>query len=183
MSPECSRGMLRAGAVIDYDGQDAWGLGRVLWGMLSPDERAGGPFPGGGGPHCYRDDAYVLPADAAVAAAAPRCGDRVFRVAAGRIVRDLLRVDPAARCSLDAAVARLEALLFVLLLRPPPGGGRDEFGGLAWLPGALEALQEAALAVDAAAAPPRVIDMLLIDYAGSPRCTTGAVAGVLRDLM
>ncbi len=112
-------------------------------------------------------------------------GDGVFRVAAGRIVRDLLRVDPAARCTLAAAVSRLEALLFLLLPRAPAPGGPGAAEILPRLPGALEALHLAALAVDAAAAAaaPRVIEMLLVDYAGSPRCAPGAVAGVLRGLL
>ena len=164
--------------------QDSWALGRALWGMLSPDEHAT-PFPGGGDAHSFLDEAYAPPADAVVPAAGGGGGggDRTFRVAAGRIVRDLLHVDPAARCTLAAAVSRLEALLFLLLPPAPPAGARAEV--LPRLPGALEALQVAALAVDAAAAAaaPTVVEMLLVDYAGSPRCAPGAVADVLRDLL
>ncbi len=103
-------------------------------------------------------------------------------------MRDLLRVDvrgaggpgaPPPRCTLEAAVVRLEVLLFVILPAAavgaaPPRAAED-------VPGALEALREAAARVDAAA--PRVIEMLLVDFVGSPRCTPGAVAGVLEALL
>ena len=108
--------------------------------MFSPDEHAT-PFPGCGDPHRFIDRAYVALADAApitaAAAAAAACGGggrrgssggpggggggvctvADFRTAAGRIVRDLLRVDvqggpvappPPPRCTLEVAVARLE---------------------------------------------------------------------------
>jgi hypothetical protein len=107
-----------------------------------------------------------------------------FRTAAGRIVRDLLRVDvqggpvappPPPRCTLEVAVARLEALLLVIL-RAAATPRADE------VPAALVvAPREAAARVNVAA--PRVIDMLLVDFVGSPRCAPGAVAAVVEALL
>ena len=78
--------------------QDAWGLGHILWTMLSADPAAG-PFPGGG--------AYAAPP-------LPLGGRPVDAAAAAAIVRGLLRPAPGERWSLDEAVAGLEAMLFVL---------------------------------------------------------------------
>ena len=76
-------------------------------------------------------------------------------------------------------VARLDVLQFVLLpLTYPAPAAR---GVLERLPGAIGALREAALRVDAAR--PRVEELLLMDFAGSERCAPEAVEAVGRDLM
>jgi hypothetical protein len=76
---------------------DAWGLGHILWGMLSPDAAAAPVVRGG----------YVEPPGTV--------GGRAVDVAAAAaIVRGLLRAAPGERWSLDEAVACLEATLFVL---------------------------------------------------------------------
>ncbi len=189
MAPECSRAIARRAAVIEYGGQDAWGLGMALWRMLCPlrgDYPPATPFPGFDVPHRFPDARYAPPGDVAGggggdddAAAAAAAAPELYRRAAGRIVRQLLRVDPASRCTLAAAVARLEVLLFVLLplpVPPPP------------LPALLERLDDTVGALHAAAlrvdpARPSVAEMLLVDFAGSLRCSPEAIGGVMRDLL
>ena len=78
--------------------QDAWGLGYILWGMLSPDPAAA-PYTRGGG---YTEPPGTLG------------GRGVDGAAATALVRGLLRPAPGDRASLDDAVAALEAMLFVL---------------------------------------------------------------------
>ena len=177
MAPEVSRAIARGAGAVEYGGQDAWGLGTTLWSMLSPDAAAA-PFPGVGDALGCTDARYAPPADVAAAARVPDA----YRRAAGRIVRDLLRVElrgAAPRATLLETVARLEVLLFVLLPLPDPAPAAR--GVLERLPGTIGALREAALRVDAAR--PRVEELLLVDFAGSERCAPEAVAAVVHDLM
>ena len=119
VSPERGRAVEGARArKVDYAGYDAWAFGLTLHRML------GGPA-GGGMAVPRRRAAWVH--RRRVRAPARRhdrwaaWGTLEYARAAGAIVRGLLRVDPAVRCSLRDAVARLEALAFLLL--PAPGGG------------------------------------------------------------
>ena len=89
--------------------QDAWGLGHILWGMLSPDAAAA-PIVRGG---------YVEPPGTVD-------GRAVDGAAAAAIVRGLLRAAPGERWSLDDAVACLEAMLFVLPGIESPRAGAEE---------------------------------------------------------
>ena len=81
------------GAVIDYDKSDAWSSGMMFYRVLA---RGAAPFPGED-PRAFADEDYrELPA------AGVGSGLR-------RIVRGLLRVDPAARLSAAAALGELLA--------------------------------------------------------------------------
>jgi hypothetical protein len=163
-----------------HEPQDAWGLGHLLWAMLSPDAAAA-PFPGGGDPAGYTDAAYTPPRDAGAGGAAAAA-------AAGRIVRGLLRVDAGARSGLDDAVAALEALLFVSLAlgggggAPPPGaagGGGD--GGAA--EGVLQATMLAAAGAAAGAGQQlSVRAALAADFVASERAAPAALAATLARL-
>jgi hypothetical protein len=93
--------------------QDAWGLGHILWGMLSPDPAAAAVVRGG----------YMEP-PGTVGGRAVDC------TAAAAIVRGLLRAAPGERWSLDDAVAGLEAMLFVLPGLESPRAGAGEISHL-----------------------------------------------------
>lgn len=81
------------GAVIDYDKSDAWSSGMMFYRVLA---RGAAPFPGED-PRAFADEDYrELPA------AGVGSGLR-------RIVRGLLRVDPAARLSAATALGELWA--------------------------------------------------------------------------
>ena len=97
------------GATIDYDKQDAWGLGCLLWTMLSRDGNAR-PF-NVPSPAAATDAAFSPPSDASGGVDGARRGEQ--RAALG-VVRGLLRVAPRDRWSLDDAVAALEVLMFVV---------------------------------------------------------------------
>lgn len=159
-SPEVSRAnnnMLVRDARIDYGKQDAWGLGYLLWELLSEDR----PFPGGD-PRHFTDGTYSPPVDAD-----PRS---LSTHVALRIVRELLRVSPAQRCSLSGAVERLEVLLFVV---PMMANGVD---------GAISALRDRLADVAGRAtrgAHVTVADMLLADFFATGRASAAAVTDVL----
>ena len=87
-----------------------------------------------------------------------------------RIVRELLRVSPAQRCSLSGAVERLEVLLFVV---PMMANGVD---------GAISALRDRLADVAGRAtrgAHVTVADMLLADFFATGRASAAAVTDVL----
>ena len=178
VSPERDRAVEGARArEVDYGGYDAWAFGLMLHRMLGGP--AGGgmlPFPGAV-PRGFTDAEYAPPLD--VTTAGLRGVTPEYARAAGAIVRGLLRVDPAVRCSLRDAVARLEALAFLLL--PAPGGGGGGGGGAGGASARARVLRAAAAVADARAAG-SVRELLAVDYGGSPRCSEGAVAAVCREL-
>ena len=182
-SPEVSAAAVRVrGATIDYDKQDAWGLGCLLWTMLSCDGDAR-PF-NVPSPAVATDAAFTLPSDAAGGVGGARRGEQR---AALDIVRGLLRVAPRDRWSLDDAVAALEVLLFVVpmmdeeALAGAGGGG----GGVAE-DAVFAALADVSLrAAVAAASEPhvRVRDALAADFLCSDRAAPAAVARTLRMML
>ena len=176
--PEHDRALAGRAREFDYGGYDAWTLGLMLHRMLGGPRGEGlMPFPGAA-PRPVTDAEYAPPVD--VSTAGLRGVMREYATAAGIIVRGLLRVDPAERCTLRGAVGRLEALLFLVL--PPPGAAAVRGDGEA------EAFSRAAaLRAAAAAADPRahmtVRALLAVDYGGSPRCSEDAAMAAYLDLM
>jgi hypothetical protein len=154
--------------------QDAWGLGHVLWALLSPDADAA-PFPGGD-PASYTDASYTPPHDAAVAGP----GAPAAAAAAGRIVAGLLRVDAGARWILTEAVAALEALLFVVLAVDgvlDAGGGGDAAAA-----GVLQATMLAAAGATSVGQRLSVRAALAADFVTSDRSAPASLAATLARL-
>jgi serine/threonine protein kinase len=177
LSPECSRAAREHTTHVDYSGQDAWALGCLLWRMACAEGEAR-PFPGNRQDPWRSQDANYAPPDA-------RGWPADVARGAGRIVRDLLRVELPARATLMGTVERLEVLLFVAL-EPARAAAA------ASLDARMAAIREAALAIGTGGsgggggggAPPRVTvaQALLVDFAGSPRCDARRVQEVLAAL-
>jgi hypothetical protein len=170
--PERDRAVAARARELEYGAYDAWTLGLMLHRMLGGQAARDAllPFPGTL-PRGFTDAEYAPPVD--VSTPGLRGVSPEYARAAGRIVRELLRVDPAARCSLPAAVARLEALLFLVV--PVSAAAPDDVAPRA-------AALRAAAAVDLRAHF-SVRAMLAVDYGGSPRCSEDAAGGVYRDLL
>lgn len=172
--------VIRPPVFVRVPTQDAWGLGYVLWGMLSPDPAAA-PYDGSRG-------AYVEPRGTVA-------GRRVDGAAAARIVRGLLRAASAERWSLDDAVAGLEAMLFMLPALESPRAGADAVsrrcvhacaGDRASVRTAV--VRRLAALVAAAGSLPReggrwrARDLLLLDFVTGPRGAPGALSATLARL-
>ena len=79
--------------MLDYTKNDAWAVGLIAYGMLSPQEQE--PFGAQGDVRLYTDGDYQE---------IPLCYSSVLR----DIVRGLLAVDPHNRLSADQAIVRLK---------------------------------------------------------------------------
>ena len=79
--------------MLDYTKNDAWAVGLIAYGMLSPQEQE--PFGAQGDVRLYTDGDYQE---------IPLCYSSVLR----DIVRGLLAVDPYNRLSADQAIVRLK---------------------------------------------------------------------------